>query len=203
MHLAWLGTIVVASSLTVPSIEPAHAAMSTASHRAYNTHIKVGNDTMQFRPFVQLVQHRGDGDRRRSGRDGDRRRFGRDGDQRRFGRDGDRRRFSRDGDRRRVGRDGDRRRIYRGGARSRVYSRRGDYRHSGKNYRRFRGRRPGYTYYYGGWWYSFPWWIATAPYYYEAPVYGDRCDYWHDRCVANWGYRNSDYYGCMRYYGCY
>lgn len=28
------------------------------------------------------------------------------------------------------------------------------------------------------------------------------CSYWHRRCVANWGYSNSDYRGCMRYHGC-
>jgi hypothetical protein len=184
MHLAWLGTIVVASSLIVPSIEPAHAAMSSASHNAQNAHDKVTNGTMRSRPAVQLVQHRGGGGRQSFGGGGGRQSFGGGGGRQSF---------------------------YRGGARPRVYSRQGDYRHSGKNYRRFRSRQPGYTYYYGGWWYPFPWWIATAPYYpysyepyyYETPVYGGRCEYWHDRCVANWGYRNSDYYGCMRYYGCY
>jgi len=28
------------------------------------------------------------------------------------------------------------------------------------------------------------------------------CRYWSRRCASNWGYRNSDYYGCMRYHGC-
>lgn len=66
--------------------------------------------------------------------------------------------------------------------------------------RRF-GRRRYYNYtpivpfVYGG---------AVVPYYYY--YYDDypagRCAYWHRRCVANWGYRNSNYYGCMRYYGC-
>ncbi|WP_342640853.1 hypothetical protein [Rhodoligotrophos ferricapiens] len=29
---------------------------------------------------------------------------------------------------------------------------------------RFRYRRPGYTYFYGGWWYPFPWWMrGPAP----------------------------------------
>lgn len=32
--------------------------------------------------------------------------------------------------------------------------------------------------------------------------YRGRCGHWHRRCVANWGYRNSSYYGCMRYHGC-
>ena len=29
-----------------------------------------------------------------------------------------------------------------------------------------------------------------------------RCRHWHRRCVRNWGYGNSNYYGCMRYHGC-
>lgn len=29
-----------------------------------------------------------------------------------------------------------------------------------------------------------------------------RCGYWRDRCAVNWGWRNPDYYGCLRYYGC-
>jgi hypothetical protein len=201
MHLALLGTMAVASSLILPSIELAHAAMSSAPHDAYNTHLKVGNEIMQSRLSVQLVRHRGGGDRRSFGGGGDRRSFGGGGGRQSFGGGGGRQSFNG---------GGDRRRIYRGGSGPRAYSRQGDFRHSGKNYRRFQSRRPGYTYFYGGWWYPFPWWIATAPYYYETapyyyetPVYGDRCDYWHDRCVANWGYRNSDYYGCMRYYGCY
>ncbi len=32
--------------------------------------------------------------------------------------------------------------------------------------------------------------------------YRGRCRYWHRRCVRNWGYGNSNYYGCMRYHGC-
>lgn len=29
----------------------------------------------------------------------------------------------------------------------------------------------------------------------------NRHAYWSRRCAANWGYRNSNYYGCMRYHG--
>jgi hypothetical protein len=32
--------------------------------------------------------------------------------------------------------------------------------------------------------------------------YGGRCSYWARRCAENWGYRNSDFYGCLRYHGC-
>jgi len=52
----------------------------------------------------------------------------------------------------------------------------------------------GYPGYYSGYYYR--------PYRPYRRRYGRRCGYWHDRCVANWGYRNSNYYGCMRYHGC-
>ena len=32
--------------------------------------------------------------------------------------------------------------------------------------------------------------------------YGGRCSHWARRCAENWGYRNSDYYGCLQYHGC-
>lgn len=38
-------------------------------------------------------------------------------------------------------------------------------------------------------------------YYGHRPSYG-RCQYWSNQCAANWGYRNRNYYGCMRYQGC-
>lgn len=81
---------------------------------------------------------------------------------------------------------------------------------------RYRYRRPGYTYFYGGWWYPFAWWSSPALiyrpyrpyYYYDRPYYRPRvasrsCEYWRDRCIANWGYANNDFRGCMRYHGCY
>jgi hypothetical protein len=37
-------------------------------------------------------------------------------------------------------------------------------------HRHFRRRRPGYGYYYGGWWYARPWWMVPAPR--PAPNYG-------------------------------
>jgi hypothetical protein len=46
----------------------------------------------------------------------------------------------------------------------------------------------------------------SEPYYYykRSPrrSYRSSCSYWSDRCADNWGYRNSDYYGCLRYHGC-
>lgn len=49
--------------------------------------------------------------------------------------------------------------------------------------------------------------LRSEPYYYRyrrSPrrSYGSSCSYWSDRCADNWGYRNSDYYGCLRYHGC-
>jgi len=42
------------------------------------------------------------------------------------------------------------------------------------------------------------------PYAYSRPRYysGGSCGYWSRRCAANWGWRNGNYYGCMRYHGC-
>jgi hypothetical protein len=73
-----------------------------------------------------------------------------------------------------------------------VYSRRSV--RAGAHYRRHRKRRPGYTYYYGGWWYEFPWWQS----YYS----GDYCGYRDRYCGLRWGFGTSRYYRCMRYYGC-
>lgn len=76
---------------------------------------------------------------------------------------------------------------------------------------RYRYRRPGYVYHYGGWWYPFAWWTYHySPYYHytPAPVYrarprmSSRCVHWHRQCVARWGYSNPNYRGCMRYHRC-
>lgn len=64
---------------------------------------------------------------------------------------------------------------------------------------RHRTRRPGFTYYHGGYYYAWPWWTFGIV---VAPGYGGTCSYWHNQCVANWGYANPNYYGCMRYHGC-
>ncbi|MXN65634.1 hypothetical protein GR183_12035 [Stappia sp. GBMRC 2046] len=93
---------------------------------------------------------------------------------------------------------------YRGGGRH--YAGRG-YHHGGRWYGpRYRYRRPGFTYFYGGWWYPYIWWgapaLAYAPRYYAQPVV-PACQYWSDRCIANWGYANPNYYGCLRYHRCY
>jgi len=29
------------------------------------------------------------------------------------------------------------------------------------------------------------------------------CRHWRDACAENWGYGNNNYYGCLRYHGCY
>lgn len=42
-----------------------------------------------------------------------------------------------------------------------------------------------------------------APYRsYQSRGYSNACSYWSRRCTANWGYGNSNYYGCLRYHGC-
>ena len=90
---------------------------------------------------------------------------------------------------------------------------RGGYRRGRRHYRRayrgrrYRHRRWHHRHYYGGYWYAYPWWLGVASYpyyrdYYYAPVRRGRCVKWHRRCVANWGYRNSDYVGCMRFHRC-
>ncbi len=43
------------------------------------------------------------------------------------------------------------------------------------------------------------------PYSYRGGYYPSsrgRCSYWHRKCVANWGYENEDYSGCMNYHSC-
>jgi hypothetical protein len=30
----------------------------------------------------------------------------------------------------------------------------------------------------------------------------NRCSHWARRCANNWGYRNNNFYGCLRYHGC-
>ena len=71
-------------------------------------------------------------------------------------------------------------------------------------YPRVRYRRPGYRYFYRGWWYPFAWWPIAAPVIYATPrVYrGGRCSYWARRCARTWGYGNANFYGCMRYHRC-
>jgi len=64
-----------------------------------------------------------------------------------------------------------------------------------RHYRRYRRyRRPGFHLYIGP---------RYRPYRrYRRYRRGRSCRYWHRRCVRNWGYGNSNYYGCMRYHGC-
>lgn len=76
------------------------------------------------------------------------------------------------------------------------YSQRYDAQRRGAHHPRHRHRQRGFTYFYGGWWYAYPWWEDN---YY----YGESCEDTHRFCIAQWGYRTSNYYACMRYYGCY
>ncbi len=62
-----------------------------------------------------------------------------------------------------------------------------------------------YRYGWPGYFYSRPYY---RPYYNPYPRYdgyggGRNCGYWRSRCAENWGYGGSDYYGCLRYEGCY
>jgi hypothetical protein len=83
-----------------------------------------------------------------------------------------------------------------------VRSKRRSY-HRGHRPRRFHGRSYGYprhhrrprSYFYFG--PSFLW--PDDGYGYSSY---DRCTYWSYRCAQNWGYGNSNYYGCLRYHGC-
>jgi len=62
----------------------------------------------------------------------------------------------------------------------------------GPRYRRYRHyRRPGVRLY-----------IRPRYRSYRRYRRAGRCGYWHRRCVRNWGYGNSNYFGCMRYHGC-
>jgi hypothetical protein len=61
----------------------------------------------------------------------------------------------------------------------------------GAHHRRYRHRRHGYTYNYGGWWYASPWWLYSDYY------------YWSEVCASRWGYYTPGYYSCMAYYGFY
>lgn len=83
------------------------------------------------------------------------------------------------------------------------YRRFGPRRHSWRGYRRHRGwyghrryrhyrRSPSFGLYFGP--------------YYTYPRYGyyrsSRCSYWRYRCAVNWGSGTANYYGCLRYHGC-
>ena len=99
------------------------------------------------------------------------------------------------------------RRARRGGRRAhrgnRRYHRRHNRRHRRRRARVHIGIYPyyygGYPYYYGGY---YPYYGDSGYYYSPRRYRGGRCGKWRRRCRANWGYRNSDYYGCLRYHGC-
>ncbi|MGD9868959.1 MAG: hypothetical protein AB7U38_13255 [Hyphomicrobiales bacterium] len=48
--------------------------------------------------------------------------------------------------------------------------------------------------------------VPPPPVYYTPPAaspYGSgHCAYYADACARNWGWRNNNWYGCMRYHGC-
>jgi hypothetical protein len=68
---------------------------------------------------------------------------------------------------------------------------------------RYRYPRYGYPHYYQGYYYPRVWWGVPGPVYVPPrPAYGGHCAKWNNRCANRWGYRNRDYWGCMRYHGC-
>jgi hypothetical protein len=74
------------------------------------------------------------------------------------------------------------------------------------------GPRPYYhyytPYYYRPYYYPYYSYRYYRPYhsyrrtYKRRRSYSSRCSRWSRRCTANWGYRNKNYYGCMRYHRC-
>ncbi len=64
-----------------------------------------------------------------------------------------------------------------------------------------------YHHHHGHFFFS-PFYFGPNYYYYDRPYYYPhyrhygRCGYWSHRCAENWGYGNSNFYGCLRYYGC-
>ncbi len=88
-------------------------------------------------------------------------------------------------------------RVYSRQNRSQSYTHRQMRSRSGAHYRRYRHRRHGYAYYRGGWWYAFPWWLGSEPYY-----EGGYCDNWANRCAYRYGYGTWSYYRCMEDEGC-
>lgn len=81
----------------------------------------------------------------------------------------------------------------------RYYRRHDDWRYDHHRHgRRYRHKRDGFSYFFLGWWYAQPFWEREV----ETRGGSGSCSYWHEQCVRNWGRRNADYYGCMRYYGC-
>lgn len=63
---------------------------------------------------------------------------------------------------------------------------------------------PGYYPYYHRPYYYSPYYYHPRPRYRRYKRYrrSGSCRYWRRQCGRNWGYRNSDFYGCLRYHGC-
>ena len=109
----------------------------------------------------------------------------------RLGYRGDSRRYRSD----RLGYRGDGRRYRRDGRR---------YRRDGRKHRSYSRR---HRYNDGVFFGFYPFTLNDYPPYYYAhpsrPRYSrGGCGYWSSRCAENWGYGNSNYYGCLRYHGC-
>src|SRR5438105_13902830 len=96
-----------------------------------------------------------------------------------------------------------RRRVYRHGGvyHGRVYVHGGGWRYSARYGPRYGYRRPGYGYYYGGYWYARPWWtidvgVPFGPVVEYAPIYGPRYPYWR----PGFGFYHRGYYYRRRWW---
>ena len=73
----------------------------------------------------------------------------------------------------------------------------------GKRHSKKHRRRKRKLFIYGGFAPYYRYYPSYPSYtYYEPRKYEGRCAYWEERCVAEWGYQNPDYYGCMQYHRC-
>ena len=73
----------------------------------------------------------------------------------------------------------------------------------GKRHSKKHRRRKRKVFIYGGFAPYYRYYPSYPSYtYYEPRGYEGRCAYWEERCVAEWGYQNPDYYGCMQYHRC-
>lgn len=73
----------------------------------------------------------------------------------------------------------------------------------GKRHTKKHRRRKRKVFIYGGFTPYYRYYPSYPSYtYYEPRRYEGRCAYWEERCVAEWGYENPDFYGCMQYHRC-
>ena len=69
-----------------------------------------------------------------------------------------------------------------------------------QTYYSFQFSAPGLNFFMGR--YPRPYYYRYSRRPYANRSYGGRCQYWSNQCVRNWGYRNPNYFGCLRYHRC-